>query len=492
MWGTFDVDNFGDQLFPRIARMELARRGCRIRTYAPMGWAHPIAMDGGDPSEPLGAYEPDRLDALAVATDAVLVGGGEIIHTSDELLASRYGIGVAEARELQASRFFIDGLGHQREKACPVLWNAVGVPFDVDPDDAPRIADSLAGRPYVAVRDELSRRRLEAARVEHEIDVVADSGFLIPRLLSKTLLEKRLRYLRVMGWYPADGPVVVVQGNRHLVDFSAAIADSLLALTAERPDLTIALLETGRGQGDHEFAEALSHHLEGKVARMPGATGIEDVAAAIAAAEMFVGISFHGNVTAAAYDRPHVILNLNCQSKLAGLADAVERPACLVDDVADLTDAMRRTMDRPPRSDVMPRLQAGIDKHFDRVAAIADASAAARRDLHRPRAATTAEVVALRRAHERLSQRIVAERVAMADRVVDLEQELAVAADETAAAAARASDLADLLELTQAAVAFHEARWAGVDAELQALHDTKTLRWTAPIRHMWADWLRRG
>jgi polysaccharide pyruvyl transferase WcaK-like protein len=490
LWGTFDVDNFGDHLFPRIARMELDRRGCRIRTYAPMGWAHPTHMDGGDPSEPLGAYEPSRLDRLAAVNDAVLVGGGEIIHMRDELLAPHYGVTAEEARKLGASRFFIEGLGPAREQACPLLWHAVGIPFDASPSEAACLATAVADRPYVAVRDEVSRRRLAAAGVERNIAVVADSGFLIPRLLRPEVLEKRLAYLRVMGWFPADGPVVVVQGNRDLTRFAGDIATALRALTAERPELTITLLETGNGHGDHEFAEALSHHLEGKVARMPSSTGIEDIAAAIAAAELFVGISFHGNVTAAAFGRPHVILNLNGQSKLDGLANALHAPERLVVGVDSVADAMRRNIDQGPRPDVVRALQAGIDEHFDRVADIADRSAVARGGAGRPATVTDPEVAALRWAHDRLTRRIVAERVAMADRVVDLEQRLAGAAADTIAADARATHLANVLDATEAAVAFHEAERAAIEAELQALHETKTLRWTAPIRNVWADWLR--
>ncbi|HWC32251.1 MAG TPA: hypothetical protein VG709_03910, partial [Actinomycetota bacterium] len=98
LWGTFDVENLGDVLFPRIARAELARRlpEATIRAYAPYGREHPIAFDGEDPAEPLGAYRPDRLAELAAELDVVVIGAGEIVHGRDELLAPIYGVAEAE------------------------------------------------------------------------------------------------------------------------------------------------------------------------------------------------------------------------------------------------------------------------------------------------------------------------------------------------------------------------------------------------------------
>ena len=54
LWGTFDVENYGDHLFPRIAAHELGRRieGVEIRLFSPYGWLHPTRLDEGRPVEP--------------------------------------------------------------------------------------------------------------------------------------------------------------------------------------------------------------------------------------------------------------------------------------------------------------------------------------------------------------------------------------------------------------------------------------------------------
>src|SRR5918996_6036141 len=92
LWGTFDVDNYGDHLVPRVAIHELRRRlpGSRVDVYAPYGRLHPTPLDDG-PVEPLGPWSASRAAQLAGAYDTVVIGGGEIIHLNDPLLAPVYG-----------------------------------------------------------------------------------------------------------------------------------------------------------------------------------------------------------------------------------------------------------------------------------------------------------------------------------------------------------------------------------------------------------------
>src|SRR6267142_1628578 len=98
LWGTFDVDNYGDHLFPR----------------------------------------------LAAAHHLVVVGGGELIHLHDPLLAAVYGTSTDELHRMAPSRFFVEGLGPELEADCPVVWHAVGVPWAPDEEQAERLRGALA------------------------------------------------------------------------------------------------------------------------------------------------------------------------------------------------------------------------------------------------------------------------------------------------------------------------------------------------------------
>src|SRR5438874_9094418 len=108
LFGTFDVDNYGDHLFPRVAAHELGRRlpEASVHPFSPYGWLHPTRLDGGRTASPLGPWSEARARQLAAAHHLVLVGGGELVHLNDPLLAAVYGTSPAALDRLAPSRFF--------------------------------------------------------------------------------------------------------------------------------------------------------------------------------------------------------------------------------------------------------------------------------------------------------------------------------------------------------------------------------------------------
>jgi polysaccharide pyruvyl transferase WcaK-like protein len=479
LWGTFDVPNYGDALFPRIGRAELLRRipQAQVLHFAPFGREHPTRFDGGDPAETLGRYAPDRLATLADQLDCVIVGGGEIIHDHDWELAPHYGRPHQDLTALAPSRFFIDGLGPDLEEECPVMWHAVGVPFDIPKDQRARYREALAPRPYVTVRDEVSKERLEAAGVEGVV-VVPDPAVLLTRILSRDLLDRRLRYLRAIGAFPVRGEALAVQGSRVLMDSVDALAPAVDALATDL-GVPVVLLETGPTHGDGEFADAMQARMGVPVHRV-SEVGIEDVAAAIAGSAGFVGNSLHGNITAFVFSKPHVILGMKGESKLRGFARMVGIEGSLATQAADIPPAFRGAAERGPRTDVLGRLQARADRHFDRLGDLA--AAAARRRPPRQAPASVQELerqfAALRRAFELRGRRLAIQRWRMADRVAEVERAVREMRERLDRSEAEGEEL-------RARKAALEREVAAKQAELDRLMNTRTFRYTAPLRRAW-------
>jgi lipopolysaccharide transport system ATP-binding protein len=488
LWGTFDLENFGDHLFPLITTHELERRlgDVDIHLYSPFGWLHPTRLDSGEPAEPFGVWSEQRCEQLASELDAVLVGGGEIIHTRDNLLAPAYGVQPEDLTSAPPSRFFIEGLGPENELACPVVWHGVGVPFDPSPPEAARLRAALGKREYVTVRDELSLGRVAGVGADADVVVVPDQGFVLPRVFPAPVLDRRLRYLRTMGWYPGgEEKVLVVQGNRDLVRFAPAVVRAVERFLAEHSHWCVVLAEIGVCHGDGEFADTVAELLVGRsggsvpVRRLPAEAGLEDTAAAIAHANAFLGISLHGCIAAFAFDRPFVAMNLNGQSKLTGLGGMVERPAQVVDSSEAINGALGVALGARSSQATLSRLQARVDEHFDNVARIIATSAASRRDdagrgLPSPLLAPdwmNARLRAYREAHRVKSTQLGADRLLFADHVQVLRRQVAELQ-------------AQITELEQAV---HErALTAEHDAqELARLRATKTFRYLAPLRRVY-------
>jgi polysaccharide pyruvyl transferase WcaK-like protein len=386
--GTFDVDNYGDHLFPRIARRELEARlpGVRVDAWSPLGSdAHPTRLDDHGPDgavRGLGHHGPERTSAMARAYDAVLVGGGELLHLDDGLLRHFYAVEPDELVRIRASAWFLEGLGPVGERRCPVLWHGLGVPFDLDEEKAARVRSALAHRDWASVRDPRSAARLRDAGVgpDLQLDVVPDSGLLVDRLFGREELERRRTALRRRGALPAgDRPTLVVQGCDLLVPSAEALATVLRPRLAESGAVPV-LLETGRCRQDAWFADTLAAALGAgaDVHRVPDDVTVPDIAAVVSGAAAVVASSLHAAVTAVAHRRPFVVLNLGDESKLDGFGVQCGFEKHVVDTVADVGAALTVALTQPPDEEHVASLQRQVDAHFDRLAGRIAAAASSR------------------------------------------------------------------------------------------------------------------
>jgi polysaccharide pyruvyl transferase WcaK-like protein len=431
LWGTFDLENYGDMLFPRVGRFELARRVPRLslRTWSPIGYVGRNRFEdpASAPSEPLGWFGEIRLEELARELDVLIIGGGEIVHDRDWELAPRYGLPREELEQRQTHRFFVEGLG-KHEVDVPTAWHAVGLPHEPDETLRERLRAALAHRAYVSVRDERSLGRLRTAGVDREIAVVPDPVYLLPRVLPIDVLAARIDRLRSSGALP-PGDTLLVQGSRSLVPHADEIAEQVEEICRDR-SLVPVLVETGPIHGDGELADALADRLANAV-RFLATADAEDLTAAIAWSSGFVGNSLHGNIVAAAYDRPGLMLDLAGQSKLRGAGELLGAPERVVDDHAAIASGYRRVWDRGSIATEVDALRVRVDAHFDRLAQLA-AAAGSSEEPRSPAVAPRLEDERERyaRAARSLGPRMAAQQAAFADRQRDMETMIARQADD--------------------------------------------------------------
>jgi Polysaccharide pyruvyl transferase len=366
--GAFDLASYGDQIFPLVAAHELRRRidDVELLPFAPMG---SIGAGSGANSWALGPWTPARAAELARRATLVLCGGGEVVLGDGSAYAPFYGIDPDDAALLSIDRWFIDVLGAS-EAACPVAWHSPGVPVDLDADTAGRVRTALAGRAVVTVRDEPSRGRLEAAGVASAIEVVPDSAFLLPRVLAPERLAAHRDELRASGLYPDGGPVVVVQGNHTMSGLAPELARALRERVPEARLVTVAVSPC---HDDERFAAELAAAVDGPTWSVPGDAPLEAVAAAIAGADCFVGVSLHGAITARVYGRPHVTYDPFGQAKLSGFADLIDAQGSRATDAAAAAGIVRdRLREGAAATPGTAAIDARIDRHFDRVAELVE------------------------------------------------------------------------------------------------------------------------
>ena len=72
--GTFDVQNYGDLLFPLLAEAELSRR------LGPITWHRFSYFHKSPPAWPYHVKSVAELPNIAAALDGMIIGGGHLIR----------------------------------------------------------------------------------------------------------------------------------------------------------------------------------------------------------------------------------------------------------------------------------------------------------------------------------------------------------------------------------------------------------------------------
>ena len=204
--GTFDVENFGDVLFPLIARHELEARipGIDVVPYS--------YHRRDEPSWPYGVRSLTRLADDLSSIDLVIVGGGHLVRF-DKSIAPGYAPPV-EALHHPTGYWLMPTL-LASWLGIPVAWNAVGVSRHTPGWAVGLLAETARSVDYLAVRDVESAEELERVARRLPVEQVPDTAFGAASLLDHDshAAADRLRVdLRLAE------PYVVVQPSIHFLE----------------------------------------------------------------------------------------------------------------------------------------------------------------------------------------------------------------------------------------------------------------------------------
>ncbi len=420
VWGRFDSAGFADLVQPEILEHEIRRRlpPSELRIYSPLDGERTDASDPGLAAVDPGPWSSRRAAELADSLDCVFVTGELFGITEDG--ASSGASGGAGPRLLP---FLVEGLGPALEAACPVVWSAVSVAFDLEQEEGQRVRSALAGRPYISVRDEASRLRLQRAGVETGIALVPDPLLLLPRAFPGEVLARRLEYLKFMEWFPRTGDPLVIELGSALDERADAFATTLAA-ALERSPMPLVLVDLrARRAGDSPLADALSRFPSNPVFQLPADAPVSDVAAVLSHARAFVGTSARASAACSAFGVPALVLD----RALGGTS-------------RQLGQAVRKLIRMPAGAGADPAETAQLDAHFDRLAGLAEAAL-----LRRLRRGGVSEEVLLARLreNERVLESWRTAYAARSQQVMDLRLRSAALAESERKLAAEVKELQD-------------------------------------------------
>jgi hypothetical protein len=327
IYGTFDVLNFGDLLFPHLLRHGLGPSPHEIAAFSPVGGR--VTWEDAVAALPVSA-------AVAYAADHHVIGGGNIVHAGFTPLAE-YRAAEFGPENAYASLWLGAGLIAAQSDAT-LAWNAPGVPAPIDEERIAILSDDiLAASAYVSVRDQASKRFL-CAPEGIESAVVPDTAIDIGRMWPAATLLDHARRAFIQRGASVPGSWLVFHLNARYVDGDAAQQATLVAAIAAALEAVPVLVAFGPCHGDDRLAREVGSLMSVPVLIVDRPSGLKEIAALLAHSAGYVGSSLHGLITALSYGRPALAVAKRSMVKFGGFLDHVAMPR-------RLTESWREALD---------------------------------------------------------------------------------------------------------------------------------------------------
>lgn len=358
MFGTFDVENYGDLLFPLVAQRRLAEAGIEVIAVSPTD-GETRYRDAVRPISQLEfASDPARFDG-------VLIGGGNIVHLHDFSLPGY--------SALAYPSLWAGATAHAVRHGLPVIWNAPGV---LAPQEAGPPPDWL--KRVVAAADRFAVRDLESAAAMERWSgrrplVMPDTALDLPRLWPRQMLHRRFAKIRARLGVPDGGPVVALHvKERSLAGMPVATFAAALSSALETCNAVAVLLAIGRCHGDHAVTQAIHRAAPARTFAFDDAVTLRAIAAVIASADAYLGASLHGHITAAAYGVPSRVVAVPGLHKFAGQASLMGRVGDVVASWEIALNGLSGCL-AEPRQVLPAAVSSKLDAHWEEMARLVSA-----------------------------------------------------------------------------------------------------------------------
>ncbi|HLG14271.1 MAG TPA: polysaccharide pyruvyl transferase family protein [Blastocatellia bacterium] len=352
LFGTFDVENYGDLLFPLIAEAELTERLGSITL-------HRFSYHAKTPPDwPYTVTSMSELPRIASSLDGALIGGGFIIRFDKEVAP---GYGPPTPTIHHPTGYWLTPALIALQHGIPVMWNAPGMHCN----DIPAWADPLMelvleNSRYISVRDKLSQAALARFIDKSRLIVMPDTGFGVSRLVDER--RPSLEFSRLREASGLTEPYILVQAVRGLEPFLSFVRNHSRRLR----DFRFLVLPMGPVLGDHE--SIVGDDLPGLV-RLPTWPHPLVLAELISQAAAVVGLSYHMSITALACGVPVFTSADLAVGKYTALSDFETVYALPAETTTDAQQFTARLGKTAPSA----KARAALDQlsyHWDRIATI--------------------------------------------------------------------------------------------------------------------------
>ncbi len=357
--GTFDVENYGDLLFPLVAARRLAPHGLTVVPVSPT--ASRTRWADATPCVALADLLSER-----IRPRGILIGGGNIVHAGAANLVDYEADGPGWAY----ASLWLGATVAATLRNVPVIWNAPGVPRPLAAVPGLRhvmVRQAFEAANHVSVRD--------AASLEHlgptggvTVAVVPDTAVDVARLWPRERLTATFSRLLDRKGFAKAGRYMSLHVKARSTELSPEAMGERIGAFAAAHGLIPVLVPLGLCHHDDVAVRRIGRHVPGPAVVVDDPLSLEEIAAVIASASLHLGSSLHGYITAAAYDVPSLVVARPALPKFSGFLVHTGRPQDLAESWEEaFARAPARLAEAVTEPLVPESVHAALDVHWARV-----------------------------------------------------------------------------------------------------------------------------
>ncbi|MBQ6147582.1 polysaccharide pyruvyl transferase family protein, partial [Candidatus Saccharibacteria bacterium] len=356
--GSFDVENYGDLLFPVVFEHEIKKRLNldNLFLFSPNG--------GRMPFYDREVYSTAELDDFCAKhkIDGIVVGGGDTVRLDSKVLKD-YPESFIPSLSMWQYPIFV-----ANKYNLPVVFNCPGVPLDFGINQS--IVDyTMDLCPYLSVRDRNAKNTFSVKNAK-KIEVVLDSVNLIDEVYPKKILEKR--FLKLKNTNKIEERFIVLQVNNIQggdEQFIQNLAE-LVNLINEKYDLQVVFSPIGYVHDDLECLKKIYARVKARKRNVMVTQKMspEDMLALFSHSAGFIGTSLHGLITSNVYHVPILGIDTQNRNKISGYAELCGIENRLVRNISEVKNVFEVVFFEKINYTKLETERAKIAKHFDKIA----------------------------------------------------------------------------------------------------------------------------
>lgn len=355
--GTFDVENFGDLLFPFVLEKKMGNE-YKIDLFSPNGGKLCFT---NKKVYPISTFESK---CRKNDYDAVIIGGGDVIRTDKEIFITSefYQMSVIPSLQLWLFPIII-----AKKYNIPVIFNSVGVPNDFKFEEFSLIKQILNKVDYLVVRDSEAKKALESIGLNN-IKIVPDSVIAISDVISENELDVVYRNLIKTKRIPQIDDYIVFQHNSRFISDKTYYDKLISCIRYVSDKQKILLMPIGYIHDDDKVLKQIYNEKIKNVSIVNlkhKLTPLEMIAI-LNHSRGYIGTSMHGAVVSYSYNKPILILNMMNSKKLHGFAKISNNYECDVNNIDDFCFIYDNFFNKNKKSNLIENKQS-INANFDKI-----------------------------------------------------------------------------------------------------------------------------